>query len=391
LAGPIAINSFGVAFTGMEHALHMAASLAIVHGLQRALIEERLTAVLLLGLFLSPALRLEGLALGLLAAGVVWWAIGLRAAIVCAVLTLLPVVVFVTVLTGLGLDPLPESVQAKLQGEDEDDLSWTSRFLGQFQINLSKRAGQVLAFGAIILTVLAATLSNLKESGPRWISLAVVGAVFAHLLFAQIGWMDRYEGYIWASLAAGLVIARGLGPRLAQAGAIAVVLAGGGYAYWSSWTQNFPWNIRAIHVQPAQSARFAQEFAKVPVAVNDLGLAAWRNPNYVLDLYGLASAEARELRLGNAAPGWAAPLAEARGVKLVMIYDTWLEDAVGPEWVRLGWLRLSIPSHATSAGFLGHSEVSYYATSPEFVPELEAALEAWVPTLPLGANWVEAE
>ncbi len=391
VAGPVVLNMFGVAFTGMEHALHVAASLAIVLGLQRLLAEDRLTLPLIAGLVLTTALRLEGMALGLMAAFVVWRLRGPLPAVACAALTLAPVAAFVGTLTALGLDPLPESVQAKLSGNDTLDMGFVERFLAQFQVNIAKPAGLVLLLGAAGLLLLMIGLPRLRETGPRSLALAILAATLAHLLFGQIGWMDRYEGYIWASLAAGIMAAAALGPRLVQAAALAGIVAGGVLAYGVSWTRHFPWNIRAIHLQPAQSARFAHDFAQVPVAVNDLGLAAWNNPDYVLDLYGLASAEARAFRIENPVPGWADGLAEARGVKLAMIYDKWLAEAVGDDWVRLGELRITVPPTAPSIGYLGDDKVAYYATDPAHVPELTAALARWVPTLPEGAVWVSAE
>lgn len=391
LAGPIVLNTFGVAFTGMEHTLHVAASLAIVLGLVRLLDEDRLTVPLLLGLFFTTALRLEGLALGLMAAFVVLRMQGLRPAALCAALTLTPVVLFVGSLLAMGLDPLPESVQAKLQADDTVELGWTERFLAQFQVNIGKPGGLILLIGAGGLLALMMSLPALRAKGPRSVALAVLAATLAHLFFGQIGWMDRYEGYIWATLAAGIMVAAALGPRLLAPVALAGVVACGVGAYWVSWTDHFPRNIRAIHLQPAQSARFAHDYAQVPVAVNDLGLAAWNNPDYVLDLYGLASPEARYHRTYDPSPGWAGPLAEAKGVQLAMIYDKWLGEAVAEDWVLLGQLWISVPATAPSIGYLGDQKVSYYATDPAFVAGLEAALAEWAPTLPDGAIWVPAD
>ena len=380
--GPVMINSFGLAFVGMEHTLHMAASLAIVLGLLRLVQDEEIGLTLLVGLLLTTALRLEGLALGLMAAFVIWRIKGELPALLCAGLTLAPVAAFILVLASMGLDPLPESVQAKLHDNDTIELGWVERFLAQFQVNIAKPAGLTLLLGSGVLLILMRAVPAMRQTGPRSFGLAILAATLAHLFFGQIGWMDRYEGYIWACLAAGILVISAWGGRVLPAAGLAVVVAGGLSAYWISWTQHFPWNIRAIHLQPAQSARFAQDFAQVPVAVNDLGRAAWANPNYVLDLYGLASAEARYHRTYDPSPGWAAPLAEKHGVRIAMIYDKWLGEAVGEDWVRLGELHI-IPGE----GYLGDSKVAYYATAPEYVADLEAALADWVPTLPEGAEW----
>jgi hypothetical protein len=132
--------------------------------------------------------------------------------------------------------------------------------------------------------------------------------------------------------------------------------------------------------------------------VNDLGRVAWTNPAPVLDLWGLASAEARRIRLSDPPPGGAQPLVEAQGVDLAMIYDHWLEDARGPGWVRLGTLQMDYaPPRMERSGInrrhvaLGSRQVAFYATRPEAVPALRAALDAWAGSLPPGAVFVPAE
>ncbi len=69
-----------------------------------------------------------------------------------------------------------------------------------------------------------------------------------------------------------------------------------------------------------------------------------------------------------------------------MIYDTWIGDAIGADWVRLGSLDLKIPG-----GFLGGASVSFYATEPALAPDLTSALKAFVPTLPDGVLFTFAD
>jgi hypothetical protein len=59
-----------------------------------------------------------------------------------------------------------------------------------------------------------------------------------------------------------------------------------------------------IHIQQAQMARFVADYWRQPVAVNDLGLVAYRGGEYTLDLWGLASQEARIARPSRARDGW---------------------------------------------------------------------------------------
>jgi hypothetical protein len=106
---------------------------------------------------------------------------------------------------------------------------------------------------------------------------------------------------------------------------------------------------------------------------------AWRNPDYVLDIWGLGSAEARRIRFGPVAPGdgWAGPLAAAHGVKAAMIYDKWFAAAVAPGWVRVATLSVTRPK-----GALGDWKVAIYATDRAEASELRNRLAAFAPTLP---------
>jgi hypothetical protein len=108
---------------------------------------------------------------------------------------------------------------------------------------------------------------------------------------------------------------------------------------------------------------------------------AWGNDNYVLDLWGLANAQARAMRLSQPQDGWAREL-----VPLVMVYDHWIDEGLGPDWTRLGALRMQNP-----AGFRGGAEVQFYAADPAFTTSLTAGLRFWEKGLPRDAVFEFAE
>ncbi len=391
-AAPVVLNMAGLAVTGMEHSLHMAASLAIVSGLFDFLKTGRVSPLLVGGIFFAPALRPEGVALALASAGTVAlrgrWGVGLA----LALLGLAPQVAFAAFLAALGLEPMPSSVLTKLgAGETSSTFSW-------LRLDLSSLAGQAL-FALTILAALAAPLAR-RAGAPAaaWLASVAALAGAAHLLAGRVGWLNRYEPYAIAVVAAGLVVAvaaLGAAQRRVFGAAAFVVCAG---LTWHYAVLGFPLvtaNPIVIHLQQAQMARFAHDHAKVPVAVNDLGWVSWTNPFPVLDLWGLASGEARRIRMSVPPPGWAGPLAEAHGVELAMLYDSDLGEAVGADWVPLGRLELDHDAPRMVAlgtrgriFLIGGFRVSFYATSPEAVPALHAALERWVPTLPPGARFV---
>lgn len=387
--GPVALMMPMVAYVGMEHTLHTAAALAVVLGLHRHVQDGRGTALILAGAFFGTALRMEGAALALLAAGALVLSGKRSTGLAAGVAAILPLGLFALWLMSLGLDPLPSSVQAKLATGAEGDLSLLQRRLAVLQGNLREPAGMLIAALSMACLVIWRLLPGPERR--RWGPFAAVIflAIWAHLLAGQIGWLNRYEHYILIIAAAGVMalIPRAMGdgaPNLAAGLAVALVIVGGLVAYRTPLsTVALVKCSRAIHTQQAQLAIFTKEYLKTDVAVNDLGWVAFQNPNYVLDLWGLASAEARERRLGDPTPGWTGELTDKHDVPAAMVYDHWFDDGIGEDWVRIGQLNLTV-----SGGFLGGYNVAFYATGPEHVDLMRDAVAAWQPTLRPHSNFV---
>ena len=387
--GPMVLLMPQVGFLGMEHTLHAAGALIVVLGLYRHLSGTRTggVALILAGVLLSSVMRFEGMALGLFA-GIVLALTGRRGAgLAVALLAFLPVVLFMAFLAALGLDPTPSSVQVKMA----EGTVIVGNPIGERAINiifnLLLPGGRLFAVLAIGLYLLARLAPGLRQDRLRLLGYAVAAAALAHILAAQSGWANRYEHYIVVSLAASLMALLPLAQggdrpgRLVNLSATAMLIAALS-AFFPYGTINLPGGALAIRVQQGQMAEFAQAALKAPVAVNDIGRVAWGNPHYVLDLWGLASGEARDIRANFPPEGWAEPLTVAHDVPVAMIYDDWLMQAVGADWVRVGQLEVTVP-----AVYLGKPDVAFYATSPEAVAPLRAALAAWEPTLLDGSHF----
>ena len=137
-----------------------------------------------------------------------------------------------------------------------------------------------------------------------------------------------------------------------------------------------PFGARNIYDQQYQMGRFAQAFYMRPVAVNDLGLVAYKNPNFVLDLWGLGSEQVRRAKLaGEYSPARMAALAASYDVGLVMIYDSWFPQGLPMDWTKVAVLHTNL---VTAAG----SDVAFYRTPAVDAADVTRALEAFAPTLP---------
>lgn len=384
VAGPVLLNMPGVGFTGMEASLHLLASLVVVLGLWRALTGQGVAVWFLAAAIAAPLLRYEGLALSLLAAGALFLHGHRRAALAVALAVAGGVAAFSLFLVSLGLDPLPSSVLVKTAGLARTG-DPVSRLLVGLVANLLTPAGALLGLLVVAVAVAMLAAPRLRRGAAGAVLAVAWAAALAHLLLGQIGWMHRYEPYAIASLLAAVLLAgsaAGPGPGVGLRALALVAIAAAGIVYMPKLWLSYTWAPRAIHLQQGQMARFAQDYLAGPVAVNDIGRVAWGNPSYVLDLWGLASAEARRARLGPAEPpaGWAGALTDRHGVRVAMIYDRWIRSGVGPSWRRVATLSLD-PPHGALAG----TAVAIYATDPAFVDDLRARLAAFAPTLPEGA------
>jgi hypothetical protein len=219
------------------------------------------------------------------------------------------------------------------------------------------------------------------------LGLCAVLAAMAHVSLGSVMPFYRYEPYVW-SFGAGVAVyllpkidaitARG---QQARAFFALIWFVVGGVHYPIAAFEKIPTGGAAIFAQQRQMGVFVDDFWKAPIAVNDLGHVAYRNPYYVLDLWGLASAEALAARSSRADPLWADKLAHKYNVKAAMIYRHWLKDHIPPDWVPVARLKLTIPR-----GTLGGNIVTFYATEPDATALLIDKLKEFQTVLPPSAE-----
>jgi hypothetical protein len=143
----------------------------------------------------------------------------------------------------------------------------------------------------------------------------------------------------------------------------------------SIWT--VPIAANNIYEQQFQMHRFVNDYYRGPVAVNDLGLVSYHNPNFVLDLGGLGSEEGRILFLGHSNPGAYRALVDRNGVKLVIIYDQWFKQKIPSSWEKVASMDLSRQKISSA-----ESEVQFYATDALTASKLRPELQSFEGSLP---------
>ena len=368
-----AVNGFALPLTGMEHPLHVAASVAILVGLARAATGPA-PRWLWFAILLAPAIRFEGYALALAAILTLAFLAHRRLAFASLLGLAALTAGYAWAMHALGLPLVPSSVMVKspataaaLQADGEGALVAlaVNAILG-----LRTLQGMLLAGLSVLLMLLAIVRPNRRRNAVIWPALA---AILAHFLLGRFGWFGRYEVYAVAlALTAYLLQLRR--PALAPL----VLLAVFAWSYAETLTQT-PAAAVSLHQQQAQMHRFSAEFFPQPVAVNDLGYVAWDNDTPVLDLWGLGSETARRL---TAAQGRTVAtlrsLTEGHAT-YAMIYDIAFQGAIPPEWCRVATL-------TTSRVIAASDTVSFWLIDRAQEAAIRDALSRFAPTLPPGAT-----
>lgn len=391
VVGPVLMHFPAMAVIGMEHMLHITATLAVLSGLVTLATGGGIGWLLVAGLVLNPLLRFEGMAVLLLGCAAILLMGRPRPALAILAVALVPLGAHFAYMSFLGLDMLPNSVNAKAAVVGGTSLAEADQIPGRLQgmlraweLALISPSGRLLLGGSALGALGLLALRRRSARPLLVIGWMAVILMLAHVTLGSTLPFYRYEVYAWSfavGAAVTLLVAAPLPARQAlhAAFAAAFVYSGLHFVYFGFVVA--PQGSAAIYAQQRQMGRFVDDFWKAPVAVNDLGHVVYDNPYYVLDLWGLANAGALEARLRGDDPLWADKLAARYGVKVAMIYDHWLGQHIGPDWVEVAELKLTIPQ-----GTLGGPVVSFYATDADAVAPLRAALEKFAPTLPASAE-----
>lgn len=380
----IILTSSAVAlpFTGMEHTWHVLAVALTFAGLASLAEGKKPSTLFWAGLVLMPLIRFEGLAYTGIALATLWLYGERRNALLAAAAVGASLLAYGVFMHTLNLPLLPSSVLVKSDvvrtGYDHGSL-W-SPLIKAALTNLECHEGIYLA----LLTALLAGLAWPQRKNRRitLLYLGVIATVAAHFALGRMGWFYRYEIYINTLAVMAVFHAfKRTAPHLPQRGRlaaaalllVALMLAFKPYVHAMRIS---PAASANIYQQQYQMARFAQQLYPHPVAVNDLGLVSYRNPNYVLDLWGLGSEEVRKLKASNTYTAAAMEdLASRHNVHMVIIYRKWFPQGVPASWKEAATLHT--PKVTAAWG-----DVTFYLTPQANAEEARQALEQLRTSLP---------
>lgn len=376
-------NLIGLCFTGMEHSLQLLLALLVFIGTIEFIQRQKLTWWFLLALMIGPVVRYENLSLSMASLFLIFLNKKYFTAFGFGLLTCTPLVVFSIFLHKLNLDWMPSSIAAK----SVSLVGGNSSIIFNIINNVMSRQGAVLLW-MLLLLFWPKKYSDYKKTEP-WMAFWAALAIIMHIIMGRFGWADRYEVYIFAVTFLTLLliyketILRFIIRTKSMVHLTATLLLLGfmcsPYFIQLLFT---PIGCNNIYEQHFQMHRFATQYLREPVAINDLGYVAYRNRNYVLDLYGLASNEVQTLRRMADSPEWMNSMVQKNHVKMAMIYDQYF-PVLPANWTCLGKLFLS-RRPVTADG----SVVSFYVVEDQYKPPARSLLQRFSEDLPPGVRLV---
>lgn len=379
----IGTNLLGLVFSGMEHSLQVLVALLLLYGIILESRTGRLHWWVTVLIVVGPLIRYELLALSVPGLCYLLYRRHHRAALAGIVGMIVLLGGYSLFLLSIGVGPLPSSLSAK-----SSFISSGGSLSTIFQLlksNLGNNRGILLASTVPILML--ASFRRAVPSGERALVWWGIAAVTLHLLFGRFGWYHRYEIYIWSMAVLLLVyLYRSAIARVFRdLGGVKFMIVAGLFTAvvckpYVDVLTNCHLAASNIYQQQYQMYRFATEYYRAPVAVNDIGYVSYRNNSFVVDLWGLTSGKTLELRRNASDKTWMTDLALAHGANLAMVYDSWVEP-VPDNWIPIAEMYLG--HRLVSAG---SDKVTFYCLDRASMHSVQQLLHQFRQTLPEGVR-----
>ena len=372
----LSVNAIALPFTGMENSLHVSLTAITFLGLIQLFEKNKVAAYLLVGIILLPLIRFEGFALSGIAIIALLYQRKYKPAFLCIAIIGITILSYLLYMHSIGLPSLPSSVLTKSSASASilglNFFSTLFVLIKGFILKISNGDAGTIFF----LFVLYVFFIVKKEK----LILAAGLTILAHLLAGSFGWFYRYEvyGVVVILLSIPSIVATMQQSTQFKIMLFTLLFFSLSYIKPILYT---PLSTKGIYEQQQQMHVFATRFFSHNVAVNDLGLVAYKNDNYVLDLWGLGSEPVRKLR-SNGALNKAAvhKMTNEKLVKFAMLYDEWFPNQIPNQWELGGYL-------TTSKFGTAYPKVAFYLTDSLLKKEFITSLKEFKKELPVGASF----
>ena len=301
--------------------------------------------------------------------------------IVLGLFALLPVFVYGYISLDHGSFFLPNSLI--LKGNTNDGIAgFITRVAGNAYRGIS-----VLILVLILITQIFRNFQTLKHSGYQSVRVAknavpfvVIAGFLVHLLFANFGWLIRYEAYLVVLVLFAIAPfaddvfrekAGKPGLKFLMIGLLLMTF----YMRFITMIKYQPIASKNIFDQQIQLADFVhQYYPESRIIANDIGAITYYNNVQLLDTYGLGSIEVARLRKNDHGKfvdnknlqTYIAKTAENRNFDIALVFDEWVK--MPDYFVKVGTLSIN------NNYICGGTTVSFYAVKKENADKLRKQL-----------------
>ena len=237
----------------------------------------------------------------------------------------------------------------------------------------------------VAFTILAWRFRNRFETRARAASIITAVALWLHFAFAGYGWVYRYEAYLIALAIVSLGMVYAEQPFPHKFGVLILFATAFMFFHTMYATVTIPGRSRVFYTQQFQTMRLIRDM-QVPAAVNDLGAVTFFTDVPVLDLVGLGSQDAFEIRHAHKyTTDDIRNLANAHRIQVICVYANWFSAKPFAPWggppLPAEYIPVAKIYSPDPYRFASVDTVTYYAV-PGAEQMLRTALEKLQPTMP---------
>ena len=284
-----------------------------------------------------------------------------------------PIVAFAVFNRVMGGGWLPNSLLAKGNGPGEMQRDGTT------PLDVVER----LAGDPLLLVLVAGALVYLVVRGRRGAAfvpaLTLVTATAAHMVFADVGWYQRYQAYlvaigVYTVLVFLAELPRAVAQRALVALCVVAVVTGVPKLHL---TVVAPLAADDMYRQQYHAGRFLERYYEgAPVATDQLGYISLFHEGPLTDFAGLGDREVLDRAAHQTPRELRDDLAAERGFEVAVLYDVSAWSIPG-DWIAVGRWQID---GSTVTGV--SRNLVFYAVGPDRVAPLEEALTDYEPDMP---------